>query len=292
MYKVIENLGKDEMLNNWDETYVKSLNIALKFYTNCLYITDLSNALKAGKTCITYSLADIDYNNDSFHCTFFNWLTAQGLEFEQFAKNLLAGSYNTDNTGLKITIREQKGVNTFSPFVEVKAIKQPEKWTLPHVWKAILSGQIKQGICDGVYTDDYAFDAACNFQEGSISVIGLAKKLIESPSGWWVSARGEENGVIKLSVNCHHFDNNTLFFETENKKEVITDPVEVNTENATDGGVIKEATKRQLFALHCITKIDTRNWQLTRANASKLISMANAGADRDQIIDEATALGV
>ena len=49
---------------------------------------------------------------------------------------------------------------------KIRPIKTPEKWTLPHVWKAILSGQIYMGQCDGRYTDDYAYDAAVDFKSG------------------------------------------------------------------------------------------------------------------------------
>ena len=39
------------------------------------------------------------------------------------------------------------------------------------------------------------------------------------------------------------------------------------------------ATSRQLWALHCITKRDTRGWALTKAQASELIDRAKGGED-------------
>ena len=39
------------------------------------------------------------------------------------------------------------------------------------------------------------------------------------------------------------------------------------------------ATSRQLWALHCITKRDTRGWTLTKAQASELIDRAKGGED-------------
>src|SRR5690606_6225857 len=99
-------------------------------------------------------------------------------------------------------------------FVKIKPIKKPEKWTVAHVWKAILAGQIYKGVKDGYYTDDYAHDAAVNFKTGSrIHLPSLAKKVIENPSGWRVYVDKEENGITQLSFNCHSFDCNTLYFD-------------------------------------------------------------------------------
>jgi hypothetical protein len=46
------------------------------------------------------------------------------------------------------------------------------------------------------------------------------------------------------------------------------------------------ATKRQLWALHCITKLDTRNWQLTKAEASNLIGRAKKGENILQFVQQ------
>lgn len=120
----------------------------------------------------------------------------------------------------------------------------------------------------------------------------MPKKLIESPSGWWVSVRNEKDGIIELSVNCHHFDNNTLFFEAEQNKEVIAEKDTVVQTEVSQEVNKKEATKRQLFALHCITNANTRNWKLSNAAASKLISLSRAGASREQVLAEAQAMGM
>lgn len=177
MYTIIEKLGtNDEYWNDWNENFVVDLNVRFKFYTGELYITDLTNALKPGKSCTTFVISSMDYNSDQFRCEFFNWLSARQMQMGEFIQNLLADIYNTDNTGLNISKHEKKGVNTFSPLVAIKPIHVPAKWTLPHVWKAILAGQIRLGFCDGVYTDDYAYDAATNFKKGGINVVRFAKK--------------------------------------------------------------------------------------------------------------------
>lgn len=48
----------------------------------------------------------------------------------------------------------------------------------------------------------------------------------------------------------------------------------------------KSATKRQLWALHCITKMDTREWNLTREKASELIANSNSNINIENDINK------
>lgn len=204
--KICDSLDNLSLLNNYHDSFVKDANIKIRLYDNCMYITDLANALKVGKTCRQYVVMMEDTNCNDFSVQFLNWLDDWG--FSEFIESLFNDF--TKFRGIAVTVRDLKAVNVFSPFVQIKPIKLPEKWTLPHVWKAILAGQIKKDVCDGRYTDDYANDAACNYERGELDLIHLARKLIESPSGWWVRTQKEAEGLA-LSVNCHHFDNNTLY---------------------------------------------------------------------------------
>lgn len=108
---------------------------------------------------------------------------------------------------------ERKAAQTFLPFASVKSIKNPKKWTIGHVWKAILAGQIQTVFCQQRLTDDYRFDAATNFGAGELDPFEFARDLIEERSGWWVSAKEDEKGKIALSVNLYHFNYNTMIFE-------------------------------------------------------------------------------
>jgi len=222
MVNILLNLSNDDLLRNRDN-YLKELCVHLKFFANSLYITDLKNALKTGKVCKTYIVSSQNCQS-SFDFFFFNWLQRRDMKVSEFMQGLLAGNYNSAKTDLNISIREGKGIRTYSPFSEVKPIKIPSKWTIQHVWKAIIAGQISYGICNGVYTDDYAYDAASNFRQGEINVLNLAKKIIKSPSGWWVTATAPQNGNIKLSVNCGQFNYNTVFFEIE-EETLVADQV-------------------------------------------------------------------
>jgi hypothetical protein len=215
MVQIFDSIQEVDLLNNHRDIYVKGQNVKIHIYADSVIIVDLSGALKTGKRCTSYSINQATYTRDSFICCFFNWLFEDHLTLNDFIKSMFDGLYNNDNIPFNIYKTYVKGINVYSPFIKMKPINTPTKWTLPHVWKAILAGQIKSGVCDGRYTDDYAQDAADNFGRGNINVMYLAQQLIEHPSGWWVKVDNEKNGVVQLSVNCHHFDNNTLYFKAK-----------------------------------------------------------------------------
>jgi len=195
-------------LDTYNSYYFADINAYIHFYRDSAVLIDLTDALKAGKTCKRYYIEHKEWRNEGIWADLMN----NGITtFKDLYNRTITGlNINT----LKVTTTEEKAVNTFSPFVEIKPIKKPKKWTIAHVWKAILAGQIYKGVKDGHYTDDYAYDAVVNFQSGSrIHLPSLAKKVIENPSGWRVYINKEEDGITRLSFNCHSFDCNTLYFD-------------------------------------------------------------------------------
>ena len=48
----------------------------------------------------------------------------------------------------------------------------------------------------------------------------------------------------------------------------------------------QEATKKQLWALHCITRFDTRNWKISFNEADSLIKTANSGENIKNMVKE------
>ena len=198
-------------LNSRVSGYFADINAYIHFYADSAVIIDLTNALKTGKECKRYSIRKNVWDDSKSILTEL-WNVGKIETVKAFYNAVTAGTLNIET--LEICAGEEKGINTFSPFVEVKPIKTPNKWTIAHVWKAILSGQIFKGVKDGHYTDDYAYDAACNFGIGlGLNLISFAEKIIESPSGWWVSAGETKNGITPLSFNCHSFDSNTLYYD-------------------------------------------------------------------------------
>jgi len=197
------------------DCYFKEENVFIRVYLDSVVITDLTDALKHGKKCKSYIIRPTKWDPQrSLLCDFFNILSDWDFSIAEFVEKLRSGEslFWLENQ-FNIEHREEKATRIYSPFAEVKPIKKPSKWTIPHVWKAILAKQVKQAKCTGYYTDDYAGDAACNFRQGGISPEGLAEKIIKSPSGWRVYVEKETEDEVVLRVNCHHFDNNRVIID-------------------------------------------------------------------------------
>ena len=207
-----------EMPNNHGG-YFADINAYIHFFANSCIVIDLENALKTGKDCNRYSfrLDNSCEREKSLLCELWN---VNGIKtFEQLFKAITSGK-ELENISIEKEI--EKGINTFSPFVEVKPIKTPTKWTVAHVWKAILAGQIYKGVKDEYLTDDYAQDAANHFEKGcKLNLISFAENLISNGSkGWRVNPKESNNGIIALDVDCYSFDSNTLYFDHNCNMEI------------------------------------------------------------------------
>ena len=174
--------------------------------TQRIAITDLTNAMLPGKTCKRIVLQPEDeYSPNVMHA---------GLDTFRAVYDTFFVREEKPDMECRIWKSDLKASRVFSPFRKIRPIKTPEKWTLPHVWKAILSGQIYMGQCDGRYTDDYAYDAAVDFKSGmELHLPSFARRLIEEPSGWHVYPDKTRGNVTYLSVNCYSFNLNTLHYD-------------------------------------------------------------------------------
>lgn len=192
------------------DTYIRDLNVHVHIYGDSMYVTNLSNALKPGKLCTTYIVRMVNfYQNNGFINAFEDWL--DDLTFEEFIRKLLDDHERFRD--IDIQVRHLPAKSVFSPFVKVNLVRIPSKWTLPHIWKGILSGQITVVFRISRTTDDYAADDACNYGRGSIDPMEFARKIIKNPCGWWVGNDVQVKGnVIDIRVCCHHFDINTVSF--------------------------------------------------------------------------------
>lgn len=163
--------------------------------------------MKSGKDCVrTTFVANKNYQS---YGALYRDLTEQGIETleDLLDATHLVGFSRSDST--------QKGVHTFSPFVEVKPIKEPTKWKTSHLAKAILSGQVFHGIIEGRYSDDYARDAEQNFGKGApVDLPGVARELIEDSSrGIHISVSESKNGLTELSMATYSFDYKRFSFD-------------------------------------------------------------------------------
>lgn len=90
----------------------------------------------------------------------------------------------------------------FSPFVVEKRQNLDTRMSNAKLVKAILAGQVKKVVCEGIYTDNWAFDEERNNQKGKMDPLDLAKEIYESNLEYFFSKEGNKLGV---SYNCGEF---------------------------------------------------------------------------------------
>lgn len=223
---------KSSDVSCWDERegYFCDINAYIFAGIDRVVIRDLTNALTPGKECPELELSLKDRQSG-------NIITGDMRTFREIYDRLFVSRESPDLDVYAFN-RTMKSMHTFTPFKQINSIKTPKKWTIPHVWKAILSGQIFEGHCTGRYTDDYAYDAAVNFHEGrELNLPSFAKKLIEDPSGWGVSPWKVNGETITLSVCCYSFDMNEFQFDekcdwAEGKRRADQREAELQAHNA------------------------------------------------------------
>src|SRR5581483_2973985 len=223
--------------NSIDDWFLQRDLIKTHRYSDSLCITDLADAMKPGKICEEFTLRwnrvegippfvhDLFRENHHDAAAIIKALRA--LPWAP-AKNWRTGEpqagWEAIHQGeLEIFRTELRSVRVWSPFAKVNPLPaKPAKWTVAHVVRALLCGQFSNLTCNGIYTDDYAYDAAVNFRMGEFgdrpgAAIAFARRIIESPSGWWAS---ESHGHV--SICCHHFDTNSFKFELNPPKPMPT----------------------------------------------------------------------
>lgn len=178
---------------------------------DCVILTDLSEAGKVGKACQSWRLYPLEYKDD---------VTLKLLNDERIetCRDLYAAlKEGRELEHVKLSPREEKAVEVFSPFQEVKPLKAiPERWNKRNFAIAALSGQIFRGEVAYRYTDDYAMDAAYNFGEGAgINMPVFARDVVED-WGSLTSVRCNDpgkNGVAILSYSEHSNSCKTIWFD-------------------------------------------------------------------------------
>jgi len=256
--------SSDFEINNNHGGYFSDINAYVHFYCDSCVIIDLSNALQTGKECKRYSISLIDRYNRENYLVCDLWNVNHIETFKQLYDAIIS---NQPLKGITIDTGDTKGINTFSPFTEIKPIKTPTKWTISHVWKAILSGQIYKGVKDQHLTDDYAGDAADNFGTGrSLDLPYFAESLICHSSGWHVYVDKEENGIIQLSVNCHSFDYNTLYFD------VNSNIIKAEQKAQAEAQTITEHNEKMLAE---VQEIESEQYSQDNAYTVKYLQMNN-----------------
>lgn len=190
--------------NCYKEGYYEDINVYFSNLNNhsCILI-DLTNAQRKGKECERYSIFGNEIEIGEFLYNEMNLHTVKDL-YE-------AVKSNKDFLDLKVTVGHQKGIDTFSPFAEIKPIKEPQKeyWTKTQFINALMSGQIYQGTMICRLSDDYAYDAANNFFEGTgLDLSHIVSYAIEHWSKLnyvHVDGKNEENHTILCFGNSFEY---------------------------------------------------------------------------------------
>ena len=163
-------------------------NLEARISSSCgrwgaLSIRELDNAPVRGEDVTTYTIRNegpVDpVNGEAYYCADNLIIHAgrldvlhkriAGLPWERnrWGDGPSRPSTTTGRSGPR-TVSEDKGIRVFS-WLHLDRFNpltsEPKKWTLPHVARAIINGQFTGLKSDGTYTDDYAFDAAVNFQQ-------------------------------------------------------------------------------------------------------------------------------
>lgn len=212
--KIINSCEEFRVIDFWDQyddLYFSDSLISARPYRNSLVIIDLANAMQNGKTCTRWLFSVSPWHMDTSKFSFTAYIMMAAPECDTLAELfawLRAGKPLQEVDGLTVSVGEQPGNRTFSPFAPVKPVKLGDRLTAATIAKAIRAGQIVAGRTDGRYTDDYAFDAATNFGRGELDVQAFAKDIYENPRDWrfwW-----HDDTRREIVAACHTFDYKTL----------------------------------------------------------------------------------
>lgn len=174
--------------------YYSDINACVYCNREAAYVVELDNAMKRGKECKCYS---IYANGQDIHLYLLNECN---VRTPKDLYDLVRSGKELPAPG-RLSVREEKGVEVFSPFVSVKPLKEaPTKWKKGDLVKAIMSGQVFSGVLDQRLTDDYAYDAAVNFGSGrQIDLPGQAFDLVEGCRNCYIRSDGVDvNGVVSV----------------------------------------------------------------------------------------------
>jgi len=164
-------------------------------------VTDVADALKCGKVCRRRLLgirSDLA-GSDTIH----EMLKAKGVktmaDLYRFVMEpeSIDGKWDAKMDRCWTMEEIRPAIHTYSPFVAVKPIKTPKKWTIKHVWKAILSGQI-------FGYEWYTVDGADEYRRHGLDPQNRAVDLIESFGVWGpVASRKAKDGTTILETQTY-----------------------------------------------------------------------------------------
>ena len=209
--------GSEVGLRDRNGTYIEDLNIYYHVYNmpyeSQIQIMDLENAQRRGKSCTKYSLSI----SGSGEKDLISELYKRGINnAAELWKAIKEGDKRLED--ITLYTYDNRGIDVFSPFIEVKPLKSmPDKWTRANFIQALYSGQIYNGEVSYRYTDDFALDAAYNFNTGC--QLNLAKTAQDVIENWYNtssisgSALDDDKTKAVLHYSKHSNSSDTLYFD-------------------------------------------------------------------------------
>ena len=221
--KIVEHAA-DVNIIDLRAAYIKDLNLYVHKTGcgDCLSVLSLDGAGKTGKVCQDWKFSIKSWPNERIDTKLYNdygMHTIKDVWDKCLGDQGKRVDFMLDTDEIHLSNYQRKGVDIFTPFVEVKPLKaMPEKWTKKNFAQALLSGQIFRGEVQHYYTDDYALDAANGFGAGN--QLNMAKFAQEAIEGWGKGTdvrRGsdtpDKSGVWTLSYSEHSNSSMTLWFD-------------------------------------------------------------------------------
>lgn len=221
-------------------SYYKDINACIWCNREAAYVVELDNALRRGKECNSYSVyargADI-YLYLANEC---------GVRTPKDLYDLVRSGKELPGNGV-LNVRQEKGVEVFSPFVPVEPLKKlPEKWKKSDLAKAIMAGQVFSGVLEQRLTDDYALDAAYGFGAGrKLNLPGEAFDLVEGCRDCYISTNSvDENGVASVHFSYGGESKTFLFDVNCNLAESVARQEAAARQLAEDNQKIRNSVKQ------------------------------------------------
>lgn len=183
--------------SSFGSAYYSDINAYIAVKLESAYVVELDNAMKRGKTCKVYSI--YAYGKDmrlylANEC---------GVRTPKDLYNLVRSGRELPGNG-RLSVREDKGVDVFSPFIPIKPLKEiPEKWRKGDLVRAIMSGQVYSGTWKEYLTDDYGLDAARGFLRGKkVDLPEQAQDLVENCRDPYIKTKSmDAKGMATVSFS-------------------------------------------------------------------------------------------
>lgn len=220
---------QDLIYNREVEFKYNNRDIRIHYFNPMLQITDVTNAKKRSKTCVQINVCTLR-NEDIDACKYMNETNIATLEtfFEKFkdhsvnpysmftyhvAENIQHQGYTHTVEVLPSNIVVPATCNLKDIYKPVKEVKTKSNHIKINDIIRILINNNVQVVQDGRYTDDYAWDAATNFNKGHMfNPVEFAKQLIKDKSGW--SAFVDNENKNRIGVCCYSFDCRSIYLGT------------------------------------------------------------------------------